>query len=97
MLSLSLIVCMLSRRLSSLAPELAKDVVLSGTVESDGLARRTSQLLGVQLGVDTTPAAFNTSCIGACPFVVCIRCAYVQVNLEKKKKHVSVTSLRFVR
>ena len=75
-LSLSLIMCMLSRRLRSLAPEPAKDVVQSGTVESNGLALRTSALLGVRrLGVDAanTPAAFNTSCIGACPFAVCIR------------------------
>ena len=83
MLSLSLNMCMLSRRLRSFAPEPDKDVVQSSTVGSNGLA-----LLGVRFGVDdaNTPAAFNTSCIGACPFVVCIRCAYVQVNLGKKSR-----------
>jgi hypothetical protein len=91
LLSLSLVVCMLSRRLRSFAPEPVKDVVQSGPVGSNGLPRRTSALLGVRLEVDfaNIPAAFNTSCIGACPFVVCIRCAYVQVNLEKKEKKIS--------
>lgn len=87
MLSLSLNVCMLSCRLRSFSADPFKDVVQSGTVGSNDLARRFSALLGVLfLGVDVanTPAAFNTSCIGACPFAVCIRCAYVQVNLGKK-------------
>ena len=82
---------MLSRRLRSFSAEPVKDVVQSGTVGSNGLARwaSASALLGVLfLGVDVAnaPAAFNTSCIGACPFVVCIRCAYVQVNLLKKSR-----------
>ena len=88
MLSLSLNVCMLSRRLRSFSPETVKDVVQSGAAGSTDLAWRVSALLvGVVLflGVEATnaPAAFKTSCIGVCPFVVCIRCAYVQVNLER--------------
>ena len=88
---------MLSRRLRSFAPELAKGVVQSGMVGSNDLVRWASALLRLRLGVDAanTPAAFNTSCIGACPFVVCIRCAYVQVNLEKKID-VSITGDSFV-
>ena len=87
MLSLSLIVYMLSRRLRSFALETVKGVARSSAVGNNGLAWGTSALLGVRLRVDpaNTLAAFNTSCIGACPFVVCIRCAYVQVNLGGKK------------
>jgi hypothetical protein len=62
---LALIVCMLSRRFRALSPEPITVVVVvqSAAVGISGLARRTSALLGVRLGLDPVdiPAAFRMS------------------------------------
>lgn len=96
LLSLSLDVFMLSRRLRSPFSEV-KDVgqlIMVGSVRE---RRQGSALLGVRLGTEI-PAACKTSCIGACPFVVCIRCAYVQVNLGGKNVSINgKRTERFVR